>query len=93
MVHQEILDKKNELFEINGDASKVGGIKEIINKSKTLLPWLHRNRYNYYMRPLQGAPDTIMTNNDDQSTSKVYCLTSPASRAGGIQSVRYRKQR
>jgi hypothetical protein len=30
MVHQEILDKQNELFEINGDASTIGVIKEII---------------------------------------------------------------
>jgi hypothetical protein len=38
MVHHEILVKQNELFEMNGDASTIGVIKEIINKSKTLLP-------------------------------------------------------
>jgi hypothetical protein len=43
--------------------------------------------YNYYVRQLQGSPDTIMINNDDQSTSNVSCLASPASRAGDIQSA------
>jgi hypothetical protein len=76
MVHQEIIDRHNELLKSNGAASIKGVITEIVNTFKTNLPWLNINGYTYYVRQQKEAPDTIMTNNDDQCTSNLSGLTS-----------------
>jgi hypothetical protein len=69
MVEQDIMVGQNELLKRNDVASTKGVITEIVNKFETSLPWLVRNGYNYYVQQQKGATDTIMTNNDDQSTS------------------------